>query len=144
MKLFRTLRHSALGIGLIAALSESASAQHYSSDWSTLDGGGGTSTGGGYTLNGTIGQPDAGASSGGLFTLHSGFWVFDPVTGLPRLFIAGAGGQALISWTPPTPGFVLQTNVNLSAAGWADAVSGSTNPVVVPATGAAQFYRLRK
>jgi hypothetical protein len=33
----------------------------YSIDWSTIDGGGGTSTGGVYSVTGTIGQPDAGA-----------------------------------------------------------------------------------
>jgi len=36
-------------------------AQQYSIDWSTIDGGGGTSTGGDYSLSGTIGQPDAAA-----------------------------------------------------------------------------------
>ena len=35
-------------------------AQSYSIDWFTIDGGGGTSTGGVYSLSGTIGQPDAG------------------------------------------------------------------------------------
>ena len=118
--------------------------QGFSIPWSTLDGGGGTSAGGGYTLSGTLGQPDAGVSSGSPFTLHGGFWVFDPVTGTPRLFIAEAGGQAVVSWTPATPGFVLQTNGTASVAGWADAPSGSTNPVVVPAANAARFYRLSK
>lgn len=47
--------------------------------WYTVDGGGGTSTGGVYSLSGTIGQPDAGVLSGGTFTLTGGFW-------------AGAGG----------------------------------------------------
>ena len=42
--------------------------------WYTIDGGGGTSTGGGFTLSGTIGQPDAGTLSGGAFTLKGGFW----------------------------------------------------------------------
>ena len=37
-----------------------AYAQTYSIDWSTIDGGGGTSTGGVYSVSGTIGQPDAG------------------------------------------------------------------------------------
>ena len=41
----------------------------------TVDAGGGTSTGGGFALSGTIGQPDAsGALSGGAFELHGGFW----------------------------------------------------------------------
>jgi len=42
--------------------------------WFTIDGGGGTSTGGGLALSGTIGQPDAGAASGGAFVLAGGFW----------------------------------------------------------------------
>ena len=50
------------------------SAQSYSIDWSTIDGGGGTSTGGVYSVSGTIGQPDAGVMSGGNFSLTGGFW----------------------------------------------------------------------
>ncbi len=42
--------------------------------WHTVDGGGGTSGGGGFVLRGTIGQPDAGDLSGGDFTLRGGFW----------------------------------------------------------------------
>jgi hypothetical protein len=43
---------------------------------STIDSGGGTSTGGGFSLTGTIGQPDANPqlSSGGEFLLAGGFW----------------------------------------------------------------------
>ena len=64
--------------------------------------------------------------------------------GVPRLFISRSGGNALISWTPGTPGFVLQGNGSASSLGWADAPSGSTNPASVPAAGTARFYRLRK
>jgi hypothetical protein len=47
----------------------------YDLSWNTTDGGGSTSaTGGAYSLGGTIGQPDAGASSGGAYSLTSGFW----------------------------------------------------------------------
>lgn len=43
--------------------------------WSTVDGGGGTfSTGDSYSLGGSIGQPDAGYMSGGVYTLSGGFW----------------------------------------------------------------------
>lgn len=49
-------------------------AQDYSIDWHTTDGGGGTSTGGPFSLSGTIGQPDAGKMSGGSFSLTGGFW----------------------------------------------------------------------
>jgi len=47
----------------------------YDLTWSTVDGGGGTfSTGEGYSLGGTAGQPDAGLLSGGAYTLAGGFW----------------------------------------------------------------------
>ncbi len=52
----------------------SAFAQSFSIDWFKIAGGGGTSTGGVYTVSGTIGQPDAGAMSGGNYTLVGGFW----------------------------------------------------------------------
>ena len=40
----------------------------------TIDGGGGTATGGGFELSGAIGQPDAGRMTGGSFELAGGFW----------------------------------------------------------------------
>lgn len=50
--------------------------QSYDLAWNTIDGGGGTSTGGTFALSGTIGQPNAlsPAMSGGTFTLTGGFW----------------------------------------------------------------------
>ncbi len=41
----------------------------------TIDGGGGTSSGGSYMLSGTIGQPDAGQMTGGSYTLSGGFFL---------------------------------------------------------------------
>ena len=47
----------------------------FSLSWWTVDGGGGTwSTGDGYQLGGTVGQPDAGLLAGGSYTLGGGFW----------------------------------------------------------------------
>ncbi len=54
-------------------------AQDYDLTWSTIDGGGGTSSGGPYTLTGTIGQPDAAWSSGGDYELLGGFWPGGPI-----------------------------------------------------------------
>jgi hypothetical protein len=122
-------------------------AQSYDADWSTIDGGGGTSTGGAYSVTGTLGQPDAGpAMAGGTFTLTGGFWAL-PVavqtTNGPTLLIAPAApGFARVSWTPPTPGFVLQVSDTLTPPAWAYAPSGPTNPVIVPAALPTRFYRL--
>jgi hypothetical protein len=50
-------------------------ADAYTIDWYTMDGGGAMfSTGGTYSLGGTIGQADAGTMSGGTYNLNSGFW----------------------------------------------------------------------
>jgi hypothetical protein len=69
-----------LAVLLLAALFLAASrtlaqsGSGYDLSWSTLDSGGGQSSGGDYTLAGTIGQPDAGALAGGGYTLTGGFW----------------------------------------------------------------------
>ncbi|MEE9293659.1 MAG: hypothetical protein V3W34_01670 [Phycisphaerae bacterium] len=47
----------------------------YDLTWHTVDGGGGTSSVGTFTLTGTVGQPDAGVMSGGTLTLAGGGWV---------------------------------------------------------------------
>ena len=51
----------------------------YELSWHTIDGGGGTSSGGPYVLTGTIGQPDAAWSSGGQYELLGGFWPGGPL-----------------------------------------------------------------
>lgn len=51
----------------------------YILEWSTIDGGGGTSIGGSYVLSGTIGQPDAAYSAGGQYELLGGFWPGEPL-----------------------------------------------------------------
>lgn len=50
----------------------------YELRWSKIDGGG-RSTGGPYTLTGTIGQPDAAYSRGGNYELLGGFWPGGPL-----------------------------------------------------------------
>lgn len=135
----------ALGFQLLLAALP-LGAQNFTLDWFTIDGGGGSSAGGAFAVSGTIGQPDAGAMTGGSYSLTGGFWSVEEISlpGVPALFITRAGGNAIISWTPNSPGFVLQGNGGFSPAGWADAPSGSTNPASVPAAGAARFYRLRR
>ena len=47
--------------------------------WSTIDGGGGTSSNGDFVLSGTIGQPDADWSNGEEYELLGGFWPGGPL-----------------------------------------------------------------
>jgi hypothetical protein len=51
----------------------------YELSWSTIDGGGGTASGGPYKINCTIGQPDAAYSSGGNYELLGGFLTGGPL-----------------------------------------------------------------
>ncbi len=60
---------------LVAVPALAQSGGGYDLSWWTVDGGGTTgAAGGGYTLGGTVGQPDAAVWSGGEYTLSGGFW----------------------------------------------------------------------
>jgi hypothetical protein len=111
-----------LGLIILALAVLSARAQSYSMDWHKIAGGGGTSTGGTYQVNGTIGQPDAsGAMSGGNYSVTGGFWSLINVVqtpGAPLLTITFAGNQAIVSWSPSATGWTLQTNSNLATPSW--------------------------
>ena len=124
----------------------------YSIDWSTIDGGGATSTGGpmigiNYSVSGTIGQPDAGPTmTNGQYSVTGGFWVLPISVQTPGAstltMVPAAPVNATIWWTPPTPGFTLQSTDSLSPTNWINAPSGTNNPATVPATLPARFYRL--
>lgn len=121
----------------------------YSIMWDTVDAGGGRCTGGVYSLNGTLGQPDAsGTCTNGPYAVAGGFWALPiaiQVPGAPTLSISAAGnGQATLSWSASAGGFVLQETLSLTTANWLDCPSGSTNPVTVRASSPVKYYRLHK
>lgn len=60
-------------ISLIFLLLVSLANADYDISWHTIDGGGGTSSGGPYSLIGSIGQPEPGVSEGGDYVLSGGF-----------------------------------------------------------------------
>ncbi len=64
---------------LVASSTIRQSSGDYIMKWSTIDGGGGTSSGGQYTVMGTIGQPDAAYSAGGDYEVLGGFWPGEPL-----------------------------------------------------------------
>jgi hypothetical protein len=126
----------------------------YTLDWFTVDGGGGTSTGGVYSVSGTIGQPDAGTMSGGNFTLEGGFWsVIAAVQtpGAPLLSITLTNGVVTVFWQLPATGFVLDHTPTLAGAPipWAQVpfpyVTNAPHILVRgPPVPGDHFYRLRK
>jgi len=128
--------------------------QSYTIDWSTIDGGGGTSTGGVYTVSSTIGQPDAGpVMSGGNYALQGGFWgiiAAVQMPGAPYLIVMRSNNAVVVSWPSPSTGWDLQQNTNsVTSVNWSNVTSGiqddgTTKTLVVnPPTGN-KFYRLFK
>ncbi len=124
----------------------------YSLDWSTADGGGGTSTGGVYAVSGTIGQPDAGRMSAGNFSLTGGFWgIFAVQTpGAPYLsVIKTATNTVCVWWAVSETSWQLQATTNLVASGcvWSgySYTTNGANCVYIesPPVGN-RFYRLQK
>ena len=145
-------------VGLISLLLFSAAlvhAQSYSIDWSTIDGGGGTSTGGVYSVTGTIGQPDAGKMSGGNYTLDGGFWgiiaaVQTPGAPLLTITLNSQLSTITLSWPSPSSGFTLQQNTNsVSSVNWSNVLTtpsddGTTKTLIVNPPAGNRFYRLFK
>jgi hypothetical protein len=130
-----------------------ASAQTYSIDWYKVAGGGGTSTGGTYTVSGTIGQPDAGVMSGGNYSLVGGFWAIISAVqtpGGPRLTITLTGtNTVVVSWPSPSTRWILEQNLNMGAPNWATnnqsvTDNGVTRSIVVNPPQGNLFFRLKQ
>jgi hypothetical protein len=123
-------------------------AQSYSIDWYKIAGGGGTSTGGVYSVSGTIGQHDAGGPmTGGNYSLTGGFWVLYAVQtpGAPLLTITYAGSQAIVSWPSSVTGWTLQTNNNLTAGTWGNYTGIIINNTMTNSPPAGDlFFRLKQ
>lgn len=139
---------------LFLATAITAGAQPFSIDWHTLDGGGGVSAGGAYTISGAIGQPDAGMTmTGGAYSFTGGFWSLLRVVqtpGAPSLSIAlDSAGTVVVSWSSPSVGWRLQHNTSFDPANWATPAAtitdnGTTKFIVVTPAAGNRFYRLSK
>src|SRR5687767_11599446 len=101
---------------LFLSVSTPLKSQTFAIDWFSIDGGGGTSSGGSYTLIGTIGQPDAGTLSGGDYVLEGGFlsgiYVIQTLDA-PLLAIQKSGTNAVLSWPVDALGFLLEETSDL-------------------------------
>ena len=141
-------------LGLAVLLNVWAQAQSFSIDWFTIDGGGGSSTGGVFSVAGTAGQPDAGAMSGGGFVLQGGFWAGTAIQtpGAPFLHITNGPSGVVVYWERPATGFVLDETETLTGSPsitWMQVpYPYQTNAthiyITVPAPSGIHFYRLRQ
>jgi len=125
---------------------------HYSIDWASIDGGGGTSTRGVYTVSGTIGQPDAGTLTGGNFALSGGFWSLVAVIqtpGAPLLSIIKTNDFVMLSWPLAGAAFSLEQSASLPGT-WnlVTNAQGHTNDseilAAVPIGPGSTFFRLHR
>jgi hypothetical protein len=148
----KTKLHFSLVFAFLLAGSAAALAQNYAIDWFTIDGGGGTSTGGVYSISGTIGQPDAGPTmSGDNYSVDGGFWsliaaIQTPGAPLLRVFLTSTN-TVILAWPAPSTGFTLQENAVLGTTNWVNVtntvnVVGSENQVTVSPPLGNKFYRL--
>jgi hypothetical protein len=127
----------------------SALAQQYSIDWYKVAGGGGTSTGGTYSVSGTIGQHDAGGPmTGGNYSLTGGFWALISVVqtpGAPTLYISHSGNTVTVFWQNVT-GWTLHQNGSLANTnGWSLSSwlsSNGTNSLILTSPTGNLFFRL--
>jgi hypothetical protein len=114
----------------------------------------GTSTGGVFSVSGTIGQAEATANSaltGRNFSLTGGFWSLFAAqqTGFPTLCIRSAAPSTAVVFWQNTGSYTLQTNRNLATTNWADyggsvsLINGTNNVTFAPAVGNL-FFRLRQ
>ena len=137
---------------LLAALA--ARAQSYSIDWYKVAGGGGTSTGGVYSVSGTIGQPDAsGAMTGGNYSFTGGFWALISVVqtpGAPLLTITFNHQLSTInvSWPSPSTGWTLQQNSDLTTTSWSTSGGisddGTNKSITITLPTGNLFFRLKQ
>jgi hypothetical protein len=138
-------------IGLLL-LTSGARAQSYSIDWHTVAGGGGTSTGGVYSVGSTIGQHAAGVSmTGGGYDLTGGFWgLFATPTSSPstlNIFLTETN-TVVIAWSGTSSGGTVQQATDLGSGTWSPLTNivitvNGLNQIVLPSPSGDRFYRLQ-
>ena len=133
----------------MTALGLSAHAQDFGLNWNTLDGGGGQSHGGAFTLAASIGQPDAGLLAGGSYSLLGGFWGVTLPD--PRLRLTHSGNSIVITWPNPAADVVLEETARLEGAatvwtrvGQPPVVVGDETRIALPLGPGRKFYRLAR
>ena len=142
------MKRLCFAMGMLLALS--GAAQSFSIDWFKVSGGG-VSTGGVYTVSGTIGQHDGGsAMTGGGYSLTGGFWALFavPTAGAPTLTIFRTPtNTAVVSWPSPSTGWRLRQSTVVTGGTWttpSETVNddGTTKFIVVNPPVGNRFYRL--
>jgi len=145
------IRRGKFYLGIVCGLAVtwvlSTRAQYNLSQYVIADGGG-QASGGGWTLNATLGEPAVGTATGGGFVLNAGFWS-SQMQSPPTLTIMRTNSNVVLSWPSTAVGFTLQQTPTLVAASWGPVNmvptdDGVTKRVTVPITNSQSFYRLTR
>jgi len=136
---------------LAAAVQLAWAKAQYAIGWSSIDGGGGTSTGGVYSVSGSIGQPDAGSVSGGPYSISGGFWNTITVIqtpGAPRLSLTRSNNAVIVSWPLSAVAFNLEQTSVFSDSWTTVAPPYNTNATSfyfsIPSSTGQRYFRLHK
>ncbi len=118
--------------------------------WWSVEGGGGTSRGGVFELNGSMGQPDAGpVMQGGVFQITGGFWVALQIPNGPLLSLTIIGDEVILTWPLTATGWTLESSATLAPEPWVPVSqpvqdTATDHTVTLPLTDAPKmFFRLR-
>lgn len=145
----------ARGLGILLAIAlapvcQIHASQGYALDWFSLEAGDRTSSGGSYSVAGTIGTVDVGRTSGGSFSVESGVF-YVATERVPLLSLALTNRVATLYWPRSFGGFVLEQTPTLQASPlpWSKVTSSYlTNEthisVNVPMSSRIRFFRLRQ
>jgi hypothetical protein len=128
--------------------------QDFSLDWFSVGSGGGSSSGGGFELSGSAGEPAAIAMSGGGFEMSGGFWsgltALDTSAGPVTLNLTLSGGLAVLSWADIGVVFILEeAPAGPYPAPWrtldvTPQLQNGMEIVRLPLASDGRFYRLRQ
>jgi len=140
-----------VGIILFLLMISAAHAQPYAIENATISNGSDTSSGGQYTLSGTIAQPASDSASSSGYGLASGFWsAVIPLNtpDAPLLTITKTGEYIVLSWSASAGVFKLEETTDLNAPiTWifSKAIIATENDIVtatLPIGGGLRFFRL--
>jgi len=144
---YRALATSLMLLSALLPPLSTTQAQPFSLDWHSIGGGGGTSTGGDFSVQGTIGQPDTGVLAGGGFTVAGGFPGFHVVPAGPVMLTIQwlANDQVQVSWPTGDADWVLEAATSLApATTWQAVTARGAASYSAPAVAPARFFRLRR
>jgi hypothetical protein len=151
--MIRPLIAMALIAGTVLLGTQSSPGQDFSIDAFSIEALSATSSGEGFILTGSIGEPESDLMTGGEFSLKGGFWAVVTAVqtpGSPRLSVElTEAGNVRIAWPEEYENYKLQQSFTLQIGSWTQvtnapsAINGRLEVQLVP-SGGQHFFRLQQ